>query len=103
MAPIAALLAISGCNVAQPKAQVADKEPDPPIGRYQMVGGEGGVYVLDTRDGTVAKCMTALSDETWCSKATDSKTGNGPPQWIKNATPNFPATPAPDTSGDPGG
>jgi hypothetical protein len=67
---ILGLLMLSGCNFSE-------KE----VGHYQMVpDSDGGVYVLDTRDGTVARCLTLLSGEkTWCSAKANAAAGNGPP------------------------
>lgn len=63
------LLILAGCD------QV------PAAGRYQMVStGDGGVYVLDTRDGTVALCRTEIIQyRTWCGAKGNAAKGEGPP------------------------
>ena len=79
----AGVFTLSACNAQQPKA--ADPpSPSPP--HYQAVGTTYGIYVLDTVTGNVSKCMTALSDETWCTTPVPVREGKGPPAWIKGAS-----------------
>ena len=76
------LLALGGCD-AQPKAQPS--EPPRAAPHFQMVSTTDGVYVLDTVSGQVAKCMTTVSEETWCTPPVAVNEGKGPPAWIKAA------------------
>jgi hypothetical protein len=68
----AVLLLLAGCD---------NRPSEPGVGRYQMVPeSRGGVYVLDTREGTVALCLTTLVDsKTWCSVKADASKGTGNP------------------------
>lgn len=59
------LLPLAGCDQAGPTGQERlskakdDYARQNPVGRYQLAGGpNGGIYVLDTRMGTVRFCST---------------------------------------------
>jgi hypothetical protein len=66
-------LAAAGCSqaperkfrVVSDREQAEQLDHDNPVGRFTAVpSGGGGIYVLDTRKGTVRYCIEATSDET---------------------------------------
>jgi hypothetical protein len=78
----ACALALSACNPQQPQAAASPAAPAP---RYQAVPTEAGIYVIDTTSGNVSKCMTAITEETWCTTPVSVSEGKGPPAWIKGS------------------
>jgi len=52
--------------------------------RYQMLSEtpSSGIYVLDTRTGQIARCLTTMDYRTWCSTPADAMKGAGPPPMI---------------------
>lgn len=82
---VAAAVAVLVCGCTQPKAQERAETPEAPVGRFQMVAmsDAGSVYVLDTRDGLVSKCMTSTAYETWCTPTVKSYAGAPAPAWTQ--------------------
>jgi len=66
-------LTVVGCSkeperkfrVISEKEQAEQFEHDNPVGRFTAISaGGGGIYVLDTRKGTVRYCVEGVADKT---------------------------------------